>query len=797
MLASLLAVTGCQNEEIVSNDQQKGNYSLTVNRLVDSRTYVKDDGTVVWSKNDKMYVYGEGVTGVLTLDDADAGETTGTFTGFVFGNPDNLKWAVFGDEVKGTANGAEFTISSITDPNSNSPMAGPIVDGNVQMEHLCGMVRITINNLPNNATVKLKGADIAGTAEWNGTVLTHTSKKGEITLVRGEDSDNTFEIPLFTTAPKDGPEEQKSLVLSVDGVECPINAPVKVGSLSQKAIMTITCITDAEGKVTGFSQAATTEEALKQALQTKGTVKFQLGESINLNETLVVSVETNATIDLNGHDLTINNAESTYIINNLGTLTLVDSSEDNSGSVTARGIYNGYSADGNYVTTAKIIIENGTYNAVGNDGGAAVFNYGIAEINGGTFTSLASYSLNSRSGSTMVVNDAIVTGGIYSEANSLIVNGGDIETDRGGSSHAIFHAGTSLVVNDGNFQGNGNEVINSNSSEAVINGGTFKKIEKASYLLGGANMIINGGTFIAYEENPAGNPVRSGVTIHGGTFNYQPTVQSGYEVMDNENGTWTVKITSEKLGSIFQEALANGESVELPSGTYDIAGYVSNAENFSVTGSVNTVIKTKPSSGDFYALGNASGTFEGVTIQGKQSGQYNGFAHAGEMVYRNCVIDGTMTIYSNSTFENCIFNLPKGCYIWTAWGANEVTYRNCTFNTAGKALLVYHESGTCTVNVYDCDFYASAGDKAGDINNQNCAAIEIGNHGKGVGTNTACRFTVNTSGNTYDSNFSGEWRIKVFDAEGSVTVNSTSYTSIAIDGKAMTIDANKNVTIIE
>ena len=53
-----------------------------------------------------------------------------------------------------------------------------------------------------------------------------------------------------------------------------------------------------------------------------------------------------------------------------------------------------------------------------------------------------------------------------------------------------------------------------------------------------------------------------------------------------------------------------------------------------------------------------------------------------------------------------------------------------------------------------------------------------------------------TSGNTIDSDFSGEWRIKTYYAgREAVTVNGTTYTTLALDGHTMTIDASKNVTV--
>ena len=222
----------------------------------------------------------------------------------------------------------------------------------------------------------------------------------------------------------------------------------------------------------------------------------------------------------------------------MGTLTITGN-----GTVNARGIYNGYGNGGENVATAKITIENGTFNPKGTNGGAAIFNYGIAVIKGGTFTTAGAYSLNNQAGSSMTIDNATVKGGIYNEATSLIINSGNIQTTREGYTHAIYHNGGELVVNGGTFMGNGNEVINANDKVATINDGTFTKDPngKTSYLLAGSKMTILGGTFNAHTSNPAGHPVRPDVIVKGGTFNYQhKNIADGYTIVDNGNGTWTV-----------------------------------------------------------------------------------------------------------------------------------------------------------------------------------------------------------------------------------------------------------------
>ena len=154
-----------------------------------------------------------------------------------------------------------------------------------------------------------------------------------------------------------------------------------------------------------------------------------------------------------------------------------------------------------------------------------------------------------------------------------------------------------------------------------------------------------------------------------------------------------------------------------------------------------------------------------------------------------------MCLYGNKVdFNNCEFELAKGKYLWV-YGCKNATFTGCEFNTAGKAILVYNEgAGANTVVVNGCKFNATAGDKAGDIANQNCAAIEINNYqNSGVGV----AHNVTASDNTYSDNFSGEWRIKKFVAGAAITVNGVAYEQIALDGKLMDIDSDKNVTVRE
>ena len=120
-----------------------------------------------------------------------------------------------------------------------------------------------------------------------------------------------------------------------------------------------------------------------------------------------------------------------------------------------------------------------------------------------------------------------------------------------------------------------------------------------------------------------------------------------------------------------------------------------------------------------YSLDGATVTFENITIN-TDSRTYTGYARC-KGTYKNCVINGTYTLYGDSKFENCTFNVSGNVYnIWT-WGAQNAEFDSCTFNSDGKALLLYQE-GTNTVNltVKNCTFNDNGGLTAKK------AAIEIG-----------------------------------------------------------------------
>ena len=132
-------------------------------------------------------------------------------------------------------------------------------------------------------------------------------------------------------------------------------------------------------------------------------------------------------------------------------------------------------------------------------------------------------------------------------------------------------------------------------------------------------------------------------------------------------------------------------------------------------------------------------TFENMTIQAGE-GNFDGVV-CDELTYKNCTIKGKLTLYGKATFIDCVFDntMANQYSIWT-WGGTDVTFEGCTFNTNGKAILLYGQataSNPTNLVVNNCTFNDRNNGTAGK------AAIEIGNDYNATYTLTINDITVN------------------------------------------------------
>jgi len=195
----------------------------------------------------------------------------------------------------------------------------------------------------------------------------------------------------------------------------------------------------------------------------------------------------------------------------------------------------------------------------------------------------------------------------------------------------------------------------------------------------------------------------------------------GYNVFPVVAGQAMTASSTDQLSAILT---AGATAVNLTAGTYVIPN-TAQGKTLKIVGvsenPEDVKIATK-SDGSYegcnYAFDGSTVTFENISIN-TNSGTYVGYARC-KGTYKNCIINGTYTLYDNSVFEDCTFNVSGDVYnIWT-WGAPEATFTRCTFNSDGKAMLLYSTVDTkLTLNT--CVFNDNGG--LSDLK----AAVEIGN----------------------------------------------------------------------
>ena len=485
----------------------------------------------------------------------------------------------------------------------------------------------------------------------------------------------------------------------------------------------------------------------KVAKDNKGRVKVT--KNIALTEGVNVPKGATIEIDLNGKTITGYDAsdKSYGLITNCGNLTVKN------GTLTLKAEknreWNAYSSVISNNPGGNLVVENVTIEHLGGTDMA----YGIDNLTNGKGTTAVTTIENATVKSPYRAVRQFLNG--VEATNELYVKAG---AKLEGANKSIFFHDPSVKANSGKLV-----------------------VEAGAELKGDVYLFVTAGS----TEWPVEVSIAESALVGESTV-VTGNVPTGY-IVTKENGAYVVaEVTVANDQASLKDAIANAnvDDIYLASGNYEMPAVT--GKDLTIYGGEDVVITVNRP--------NMSGSdiiFDGVTIKG--SGYSTGVQHVNTVTYRNAKVVGEMCLYGEKvTFEGCTFEL-NGQYIW-AYSAKEVEFINCVFNTTGKAILIYNEgNGANNVTVTGCTFNATAGAKAGAIANQNCAAIEIDNF-QSSGVGAAHKLT--TANNTFGANFSGEWRIKNYVAGGAINVNGVDYTQIAVDGKLMTIDSNRNVTVL-
>lgn len=355
------------------------------------------------------------------------------------------------------------------------------------------------------------------------------------------------------------------------------------------------------------------------------------------------------------------------------------------------------------------------------------------------------------------------------------------------------------------------------NTKVIINGGTYVNTAKKGddhydliYASGSATIEIYGGTFVNITPKwtlNCNDHSGSKIYVMGGKFykfnpadpRVQPEgteeiiVPEGYEV--KKSGDWysvvrkaNAAFDAGKNGAYetLNDAITNASkddnvSIKLPAEsavTLDngIANESAKAKDLTFVGDGTQTVDVEAA-----AVGAEGGrlnyqrgskfTFKDMTIQAGE-GNFDGIV-CNELVYENCTIKGKLTLYGKATFINCTFenDMPNQYSIWT-WGGTDVLFDGCTFNTNGKAILLYggaeENAKPTNLTVNNCTFNDRNDGAAGK------AAIEIGNDYNATYTLTINNITVNGFANGKNTN-SKVWANKnSMDAEHlTVTIDET------------------------
>ena len=355
----------------------------------------------------------------------------------------------------------------------------------------------------------------------------------------------------------------------------------------------------------------------------------------------------------------------------------------------------------------------------------------------------------------MAVTDGVLT----------IDGDGEINCEAGSQQvYGINVNGGKVIVNSGNYYG-ALTAIQVQKGSLEINGGFFDMAPTckaavpqyakyvvncidAAYKNGTATISIKGGTFVNFD--PSANPEGEGTSYVAEGYSVVSETQENGDIWYSVvKGTGVVAGTQEDMNKGITDSASKDVTVVMPKNskvTLDngIANEGANSRNITFVGdgtaTVDVVTNAINAEGGMlnYQRGSTF-TFENLTIQGGE-GNFDGIV-CDELVYKNCTIKGKLTLFGKATFINCVFenDMADQYSIWT-WGGTDVTFEGCTFNTNGKAILLYGqatEAKPTNLVVKNCTFNDRKNGAAGK------AAIEIGNDYNATYTLTVENATVN------------------------------------------------------
>lgn len=770
----------CSNEDIVDDSisYPKGNYTIVASMgELDSRAFVSNDEfNICWQKEDKIGVYGIATQNALfeLVPLAEGYSGLGTFTGDLEGE-DTPAYAYYPYSENGTSAIVLPETYSITKGTANDgigPMIGKI-DVNTKklhFRHLCGIVKIKINNIPTSAVkFVLKAYDVDGNAKPIAGIASISEANTEGAALALVQESGKSEVSVTFTVPEgDGMKYRTFYIPVPTGKYGKLEATLYDESNTVLYANATGVVDINKGTALNMSDLdtdiwAVVEEGGEYTLTTDLTGDF------------IISA-TNVIINLNGHKIT-NKLGDTFTVNKGSKLTLngegtVDNVSDGKACIYNNGtvVLNGgtYTRSKEAANTPSSSGGNSFYNILNH--GTMTIQPGVTISSTGAFSSLIDngyYSYTSENARNGYVN------GTNQPNPSLIINGG---TFSGGINTIKNDDGANLTIVDGTFS-NTTQATVQNNNVAEIRGGVFNPTASASHAVetkayatdyNKGQTTISGGTFMGelYLYNGESAHTAS-FNITGGTFsdpfalaylgdNADVTVKLNTDTelvksMIVEKGTATIDLNNHALTANSSATVKINNKDEAVVAVAVKDGAKAMVKNGKIGDSSNKL------SYGVFAFGKANVTLDNVSFSEMVIYAYNG---AGELAATNCTFKGWLSGWHHGgTFTGCTFTIGKAWYP-AAICYGSTTFTNCKFLKNDVDADVYDDGGAPDEDgYYRCSYVVAQCNPSNSIGFTSCKFIDENNaetggitkdnhpfHACGWGNGTTADYNVTVDG---------------------------------------------------
>lgn len=772
---AVLAACSETSEELVPEVKGEGVYATIEQPVsVDTKSLAYENGKLVftWAEGEKVVVFGN--KDAASFNSLTSGETSTKLESEGFTLKDNVNYyaclpaytipaATQSTSVpvtfmgqRQTANGNSDHLKSFDYACASATKAEGKNTISFELKNQVAWIVLdhTFTDATNNVTSVTINADedlfvTKGALDVTTSTITEGTKDRKITLNLGEEGGNGLSFAageafrgFFTLNPVDLSGKTLTFTATTKSGETVALGTFTKASANLTKNLAVRIQTSGSAKVAtvGGKEYSTLSAALAAASE-EATISV-----VSDVTTEKVLIDKSVTFDLGGHTVTADD-DVFYIAENGLT---VNFKNGNIVSTKYGGLFFKQGRQNEHITFDNC-------NITGVEGAIATSTLtgSTITINGGTFTSSNNAVILTNGNKRMYPYDETNTA-LRENANTITINGGTFKgqmsdeayNDRNSIACGIYAAWKDIIiVNDGTFEIERGVGVLCRGGKVTIKGGTFTTTDPDTKkgCVGDSRIVVPCQTVYVDKASQYPDYENATIEISGGKFSddsCKDYLAEGHEVkQDGETYTvveaTVIPVTSqEDLNNAITTGATQGQSatVTLPSNSTftlnsGIAHEGTKSRDITFVGDgtqtidvITNAITSSEGEEMNYQRG-SSFTFKNMTIQAGTT-PYGGIV-CDELTYVKCTIKGKLTLYGKATFVDCTFenDMTDQYSIWT-WGGTDVKFEGCTFNTNGKAILLYGRATAekpTNLTVTNCTF----NDSEKYVFEK--AAIEVGN----------------------------------------------------------------------